>query len=46
MLDLLRQRQCGMHTCHVPWTDGRTEIHVVNSQTGKYKNNLDDLPNC
>lgn len=44
-----------MHTYHVPWTDGRTEIRVVNGATGKHlrtdrdstsRNNLDDLPGC
>lgn len=44
-----------VHTYYVPWTDGRTEITVVNGPTGKYlrtvrdgstKNNLDDLPDC
>jgi len=43
------------HTYHVPWTDGRTEIRVVDGPTGKYlrtdrdstpRNNLDDLPDC
>ena len=43
------------HTYHVPWTDGRTEIRVVNGAKGKYlrtdrdnttRNNLDDLPDC
>ena len=43
------------HTYHVPWTGGRTEIHVVDGPHGKYlrtdrdntsKNNLDDLPDC
>ena len=47
--------ESGTHTYHVPWTDGRTEIHVVNGLTGKYlrtdrdstrRNNLDDLPDC
>lgn len=45
----------GLHTYYVPWTDGRTEIRVVNGPTGKYlrtdrdatsRNNLDDLPDC
>lgn len=44
-----------LHTYHVPWKSGRTEIHVVNGPNGKYlrtdrdsttKNNLDDLPDC
>lgn len=43
------------HTYHVPWTDGRTEIRVVQGPNGKYlrtdrdhtpRNNLDDLPDC
>lgn len=44
-----------IHTYHVPWTDGRTEIRVVQGPDGKYlrtdrdqtsRNNLDDLPDC
>lgn len=45
-----------IHTYHVPWTSGRTEIRVVNDPVkGKYlrtdrdnttRNNLDDLPDC
>lgn len=44
-----------VHTYHVPWKSGRTEIHVVNGPSGKYlrtdrdkttNNNLDDLPDC
>ncbi len=44
-----------IHTYHVPWKSGRTEIHVVNGPNGKYlrtdrddttNNNLDDLPDC
>ena len=44
-----------IHTYYVPWSNGRTEIRVVNGPTGKYlrtdrdstaKNNLDDLPSC
>ena len=47
--------ETGVHTYHVPWAGGRTEIRVVNGQNGKYlrtdrdstsKNNLDDLPDC
>lgn len=47
--------ETGAHSYHVPWTDGRTEVRVVNGATGKYlrtdhdntsRNNLDDLPNC
>ena len=53
--DAIRDIETGTHTYHVPWTDGRTEIHVVNGPTGKYlrtdrdettRNNLDDLPDC
>ncbi len=45
----------GTHSYYVPWTDGDTEIRVVNGPTGKYlrtdrdntsRNNLDDLPDC
>jgi hypothetical protein len=41
------------HTYYVPWTSGRTEIHVVRGTYGEYlrtdrdntnRNNLDDLP--
>ena len=47
--------ETGAHTYYVPWTDGRTEIRVVNGPSGKYlrtdrdntsRNNLDDLPDC
>jgi hypothetical protein len=43
----------GSHTYYVPWTSGRTEIHVVRGAYGNYlrtdrdgtsRNNLDDLP--
>lgn len=53
--DAIRDIETGTHTYHVPWTDGRTEIRVVNGPTGKYlrtdhdntsRNNLDDLPDC
>ena len=53
--DVIRDIERGIHTYHVPWTSGRTEIRVVNGPRGKYlrtdrdetkKNNLDDLPNC
>lgn len=53
--DAIRDIESGLHTYHVPWTTGRTEIHVVKGSAGKYlrtdrdtttKNNLDDLPNC
>jgi hypothetical protein len=45
----------GLHTYHVPWVSGRTEIRVVDGQNGPYlrtdrdstsRNNLDDLPEC
>ena len=46
--------ELGIHTYHVPWTNGqRTPIHVVNGMAGKYlrtdrdntvRNNLDELP--
>ncbi|WP_419854657.1 DUF3892 domain-containing protein [Candidatus Poriferisodalis sp.] len=44
-----------IHTYHVPWRTGRTEIRVVNGPNGKYlrtdqdhttRNNLNDLPDC
>lgn len=47
--------ESGLHTYHVPWTTGRTEIRVVAGPGGKYlrtdrdattRNNLDDLPDC
>lgn len=47
--------ESGIHTYYVPWTNGRTEIRVVNGSNGKYlrtdrdnttRNNLDDLPDC
>lgn len=53
--DAIRDIESGTHTYHVPWTTGRTEIHVVNGSNGKYlrtdhdntsRNNLDDLPDC
>ncbi len=53
--DAIRDIETGTHTNHVPWTDGRTEIRVVNGPIGKYlrtdhdnpsRNNLDDLPDC
>jgi len=46
----------GAHTYHVPWTSGRTEIHVALTVRGKKflrtdrddttTNNLDELPGC
>lgn len=53
--DAINDIETGLHSYHVPWTDGRTEIRVVNGPTGKYlrtdrddttRNNLDDLPDC
>jgi Protein of unknown function (DUF3892) len=54
--DAINDIERGLHTYHVPWTTGRTEIRVVKDATkGKYlrtdrdsttKNNLDDLPDC
>ncbi|MXW35111.1 MAG: DUF3892 domain-containing protein [Chloroflexi bacterium] len=48
--------ETGLHSYHVPWTDGsRTRIYVVNGVRDKYlrtdhdsttRNNLDDLPDC
>jgi len=53
--DAINDLETGAHTYYVPWTDGRTEIRVVDGPTGKYlrtdrdateRNNLDDLPEC
>lgn len=54
--DAIRDIELGLHTYHVPWTTGRTEIRVVNDAVrGKYlrtdhdnttRNNLLDLPAC
>lgn len=54
--DAITDIESGLHTYHVPWVGGRTEIRVVNDSTkGKYlrtdrdnttRNNLDDLPDC
>lgn len=53
--DTIHDIETGAHTYHVPWSSGRTEIHVVNGPNGKYlrtdqdntsSNNLDDLPDC
>jgi hypothetical protein len=53
--DAIRDIENRVHTYHVPWTDGRTEIRVVQGPNGKYlrtdrdhtsRNNLDDLPDC
>ncbi|MGU3361515.1 DUF3892 domain-containing protein [Methylobacterium sp. M6A4_1b] len=53
--DAINDIETGLHTYHVPWTNGRTEIRVVQGPNGKYlrtdrdqttRNNLDDLPDC
>jgi hypothetical protein len=53
--DAINDIELGLHTYHVPWTNGRTEIRVVQGPKGKYlrtdrdtttRNNLDDLPDC
>lgn len=53
--DAIADIENGLHTYHVPWPGGRTEIRVVNGPMGKYlrtdrddtdTNNLDDLPDC
>lgn len=54
--DAIYDIENGIHTYHVPWVSGRTEIRVVNDRVkGKYlrtdrdtttRNNLDDLPDC
>ena len=54
--DAITDIESGIHTYHVPWKSGRTEIRVVNDPVkGKYlrtdrddttRNNLDDLPDC
>jgi len=54
--DAIADIESGLHTYHVPWPTGRTEIRVVSdSRRGKYlrtdrdsttRNNLDDLPDC
>lgn len=56
--EAIRDIEQGVHTYHVPWTSGRTEIRVIRDASvegGKYlrtdrdrttKNNLDDLPDC
>ena len=54
-VDVIRDIESGVHTYHVPWISGRTEIRVVSGPRGKYlrtdrdsttRNNLDDLPPC
>lgn len=53
--DAIYDIENNIHTYHVPWKSGRTEIRVVNGPTGKYlrtdrdstsNNNLNDLPDC
>ncbi len=53
--DAINDIESGVHTYYVPWTDGRTEVRVVEGENGKYlrtdrdntsRNNLDDLPDC
>lgn len=54
--DAIRDIDTGLHTYHVPWVGGRTEIRVVDDRVkGRYlrtdrdntaRNNLDDLPDC
>jgi len=53
--DAISDIENGLHTYHVPWQSGRTEVRVVHGPKGKYlrtdrdnttKNNLDDLPDC
>ncbi|KQT70365.1 hypothetical protein ASG51_12765 [Methylobacterium sp. Leaf465] len=53
--DAINDIEFGMHSYHVPWPNGRTEIRVVQGPNGKYlrtdrdtttRNNLDDLPDC
>jgi hypothetical protein len=57
-LQAISDIESGVHTYHVPWQSGRTEINVVidsSVKDGKYlrtdhdstsRNNLDDLPDC
>lgn len=53
--DVISDIENKIHTYHVPWAGGRTEIRVVSGPNGKYlrtdrddttNNNLDDLPDC
>jgi hypothetical protein len=34
--DAIWDIELGLHTYHLPWTSGRTEIRVVEGATGKY----------
>lgn len=51
--DVIQDIETGAHTYYVPWTDGRTEVHVVHDPNGTYlrtdrgdpfENSLNDLP--
>lgn len=51
--DCIRDIEIGLHTYHVPWRSGRTEVRIVTEGSFKYlrtdrdnttKNNLDYLP--
>lgn len=54
--DVIPDIENGLHTYHVPWVAGHTQIRVVNDRIkGKYlrtdrdnteRNNLLDLPDC
>ena len=53
--EAIQDIETGLHSYYVPWTDGPTQIRVVNGPNGKYlrtdrdntsRNNLDDLPDC
>lgn len=53
--DAIYDIENNIHSYHVSWPDGATQIRVVNGSTGKYlrtdrdnttRNNLDDLPDC
>lgn len=53
--DAIRDIEDGARDYYVPWTDGRTEIRVVDDPSGKYlrtdrdgttRNNLRDLPDA
>lgn len=53
--DAISDIESGIHAYYVPWTTGRTDIHVAVGPNGKYlrtdrdgtpRNNLDELPDC
>ena len=53
--DAIHDIESGLHTYHVPWTVGRSEIVVANGPSGRHlrtdrdstwRNNLEDLPDC